>query len=366
MINASMINRGLRYLLLPLLLLAFEAHAEPYLAVQTGFKCGQCHVNPTGGGERTVFGNVFAQTQLAANHIDTGGDLWTGEINRFLSIGGDIRTQAEFTKQPGTSSTDAFDLEQARVYASANVIPQRLYVYVDEQVAPGGALNREAYGVYWSKNHDWYLKAGQMYLPFGFRLQDQSALVQLTTGINMASPDQGVEFGVERGHWDAQLAISNGTAGAAEVDHGKQYSAQLIYVENIWRVGLAANINNAAAGNKTAGGLFGGLRTGPISWLAQVDVTDDKSLPAQSGRQLATLLEANWRIAQGHNLKLTHEYLDPNRSVSNDAQTRYSIVYELTPIQYVQIRTGFRYSDGIPQSPPEHLKIGFVELHGFF
>jgi hypothetical protein len=361
-----MIKRALRYLLLPLLLLAFEAHAEPYLAVQTGFKCGQCHVNPTGGGERTVFGNIFAQTQLAANHIDTGGDLWTGEINRFLSIGGDIRAQAQFTKQPNTSSTDDFELEQGRVYASANVIPQRLYVYVDEQVAPGGALNREAYGVYWSKDHDWYVKAGQMYLPFGFRLQDQSAFVQQITGINMTTPDQGVEFGVEHGHWDAQLAVSNGTASGPEVDHGKQYSGQLIYVENIWRLGLAANFNNAAAGNKSAGGLFGGLRTGPIAWLGQVDVIDDKSLPAGSGRELATLLEANWRIAQGHNLKLTHEYLDPNRSVANDAQTRYSIVYELTPIQYLQIRSGFRYSDGIPQSPLQHSKVGFVELHAFF
>jgi hypothetical protein len=360
-----MINRALRYLLLPLLLLAFEAHAEPYLAVQTGFKCGQCHVNPTGGGERTVFGNIFAQTQLAAHHIDTGSDVWTGEINRFLSIGGDLRAEAEFTKQPGSPSADAFNVEQGRIYASANVIPGRLFVYVDEQVSPS-SINREAYAMYWSKDHDWYVKAGQMYLPFGFRLQDQSALVQEITGINMTTPDQGVEFGVERGHWDAQLAISNGTAGAAEVDHGKQYSGQLIYVENFWRLGLAANINNAAAGNKTAGGLFAGLRTGPISWLGQVDITDDKSQPVLAGRQLATLLEANWRIAQGHNLKLTHEYLDPNRSVANDGQTRYSLVYELTPIQYLQIRSGFRYSDGIPQSPGQHLKLAFVELHGFF
>jgi len=356
----------LRYLLLPLLLLAFEAHAEPYLAVQTGFKCGQCHVNPTGGGERTVFGNVFAQTQLAANHLDTGGDVWTGEINRFLSIGGDVRADFEVTKLPHAASTNAFNLEQGRVYASANVIPQRLFIYVDEQVAPDSALNREAYGVYWSANHDWYVKAGQMYLPFGFRLQDQSALVQQITGINMTAPDRGVEFGVERGHWDAQLAVTNGTASGPEVDHGKQYSGQLSYVESFWRVGLAANINSAAAGNKSAGGLFAGLRTGPVAWLGQFDVIDDKSLPVGSGRELATLLEANWRITQGHNLKLTHEYLDPNRNVSNDAQTRYSIVYELTPIQYVQVRAGLRYSDGIPQNPQQHLKLGFLELHGFF
>jgi len=364
-----MINRPplrvLRYLLLLLTVIAFEAHAEPYLAVQTGFKCGQCHVNPTGGGERTVFGNVFAQTQLAATHIDTG-ELWTGEVNRFLSIGGDLRGQAEFTKTPHSASTDDFSLEQTRVYASANVIPQRLYVYVDEQVAPGGALNREAYGVYWSADHQWYVKAGQMYLPFGFRLQDQSALVQQATGINMTAPDQGVELGWEHNHWDAQLAVTNRTASGPEVDRGKQFSGQLMYVESRWRVGLASNFNNASAGNRLAGGLFAGLRTGPIAWLGQVEVIDDHSLPEKSGRQLATLAEADWRIAQGHNLKLTHEYLDPNRSVSNDAQTRYSIVYEMTPIQYLQLRAGFRYSDGIPQVPSQHRKLGFVELHGFF
>src|ERR1700736_1648869 len=262
----------LRYLLLPLLLLAFEAHAEPYLAVQTGFKCGQCHVNPTGGGERTVFGNVFAQTQLAANLLDTGADVWTGEINRFLSIGGDVRGQASFTKLPHTSITDGFQLEQGRVYASANVIPQRLYVYVDEQVAPGGALNREAYGVYWSADHDWYVKAGQMYLPFGFRLQDQTAFVRQVSGINMTTPDKGAEFGWERGAWDTQFTVSNGTAGGPVSNHGKQYGGQLIYVEPLWRVGLAANYNDAAAtGGRGMYGAFAGVRTGPIAWLGGGD-----------------------------------------------------------------------------------------------
>jgi len=359
-------TRLLRYLLVPFFFSALCAHAEPYLAVQMGLKCGQCHVNPTGGGERTAFGNAFAQTQLAATRLDTGSDVWTGQVMKFLSIGGDVRFDGTYSQVPHASSTDDFELQQARLYLSANVIPNRFYVYVDEQVAPGGALNREAYGVFWSANHDWYIKAGQMYLPFGFRLQDQSAFVEEITGINMTSPDQGVEFGFEHGNWDAQLAVTNGTAGAGEVDHGKQYSGQLQYVLSRWRFGVAANFNDAAAGSKSAGGLFAGLRTGPISWLGQVEVVDDRSTPMESGRQLAGLLEGNWRIAQGHNLKLTGEYLDPNRSVRNDAQTRYSLVYEMTPIQYLQIRTGLRWSDGIPQDPAEHLKVGFIELHGFF
>src|SRR5215470_4453767 len=90
-------------------LIAGRAHAEPYLAVQMGLKCGQCHVNPTGGGQRTVYGEIFAQTQLPMTRIDTGGDQWTGEVAKFLSVGGDLRFQASYTKVPGTTSTNQFD-----------------------------------------------------------------------------------------------------------------------------------------------------------------------------------------------------------------------------------------------------------------
>jgi len=205
----------MRVLLAPFFFLILPAHAEPYLAVQMGMKCGQCHVNPTGGGERNTFGNVFAQTQLPVRRIDTGTDVWTGEVAKFLSLGGDLRFDASYTQIPHSPSVNQFDLEQARVYLDASPIPQRLSVYVDEQVAPGGALNREAYGVYWSADHSWYVKAGQMYLPFGFRLQDQTAFVRQVSGINMTTPDKGAEFGWERGAWDAQFTVSNGTAGGS-------------------------------------------------------------------------------------------------------------------------------------------------------
>jgi hypothetical protein len=34
--------------------------ALPIYAQRTGFACGQCHVNPSGGGPRTAFGRAFA------------------------------------------------------------------------------------------------------------------------------------------------------------------------------------------------------------------------------------------------------------------------------------------------------------------
>ncbi len=357
---------GLQCLALLLCLGGHAAHAEPYLAVQLGLKCGQCHVNPTGGGLRTTFGDTFAQTVLAAQHLDTGLDNWTGQVGPYLRAGGDLRFDGSVTQAPNTKSLQEFSLEQTRVYLEADVIPNRLLAYVDEQVAPGGALNREAYVLYWSATHDWYLKAGQMYLPFGLRLQDQTAFILTATGINMTTPDQGVEFGWERGHWDAQFAVSNGTAGGAVTGDGKQYSGQLIFVDSAWRVGLAANHNDQSGGSKNAYGLFGGLRTGPISWLAQAELVNDESIANRQGKQLATLLEANWLIVRGHNLKITEEFLNPNRAVPNGEQTRWSLVYEVTPIQFLQIRAGFRYYDGIPQDDSEHQRQYFAELHGYF
>ena len=349
-----------------LCLAAFGAHAEPYLAVQTGFKCAQCHVNPTGGGLRTAFGDTFAQTVLPAQHIDTSIDNWTGQLGQYVRAGGDLRYDAAVTQVPQARSVQQFQLEQTRVYLEADVIPNRLLAYVDEQVAPGGALNREAYLTYWSSSHDWYVKAGQMYLPFGLRLQDQSAFILTSTGINMTAPDQGVEFGWERGHWDAQLALSNGTAGGPVTGNGKQFSSQVAFVESRWRLGIAANRNDQPGGTKTDLGIFGGVRTGPISWLAQAETTDDQSIANRQGKQLATLLEANWLIARGNNLKVTEEFLNPNRAVPNGEEARWSLIYELTPVQFVQIRAGFRWNDGIPQDNSQHQRLYFIQLHGYF
>jgi hypothetical protein len=356
----------LRCLLASVWFAAACAYAEPYLAVQTGLKCTQCHVNPTGGGLRGAYGDVFAQTVLPATHLDTGTDTWTGNLNTFLRVGGDLRAEALATEVPHTKTISQFQLEQVRTYLEAQVIPERLLVYVDEQVAPGGALNREAYALYWSASHDWYVKAGQMYLPFGWRLQDQSALILGASGINMTTPDQGVEFGWLKGHWDAQLDVTNGTAGGPVNDSRKQFSSQFSFVESVWRAGAAANYNDKLGGSRGTYGIFGGLRTGPISWLGQAEIIEDKSLGFGVGRSAATLLEGNWLITRGNNLKVTAEYLDPDRSVSNNAQTRWSAVYELTPIQFVQLRAGMRYYDGIPQVDAQHTRLYFVELHGFF
>ena len=353
-------------ILLFLCLASVASHAEPYLAVQTGFKCVQCHVNPTGGGLRNTFGNAFAQTQLPANRIDTGDQLWLGEISKFLAVGGDVRANASATDVPHQDTTYKYEVAEARVYLSVSPIPERLLVYVDERVAPDEAQNMEVYARYWTANHQWFVQAGKMYLPFGLRLEDDTAFTRRVPGINMTTPDNGVEVGWESGLWSAQFAISNGTAGAAENDNGKQYTLQTVRATSRWRLGAAASLNYQDAGDRNAYAIFAGLKTGPIAWLAEADLVTDDSFPEGERKMGTGLLEANWLVRQGHNLKLTAELYDPDRDVGGDQQKRWSAVYEYSPVQFLQLRGGARFYDGPSEDDQLNRKFYFLQLHGFF
>jgi hypothetical protein len=347
------------------MLTTLPARAEPYLAVQEGYKCNVCHVNPTGGGLRNNFGDVYAKTLLPAQTVGGTLDAWSGRLIDAVRIGGDLRAEWSNNSAPNTASQQQFALEQFRLYADVAVIPDRLGLYIDEQVAPNSSQNMEAYVRYGNTNDGLYFKGGQFYLPFGWRLQDQTAFVREASGISMTTPEQGVEMGYEHAAWSAQLDLTSVPASGAEAKAGHQITGQVVYVRQLWRFGAATSLTQSDAGNRRVAGLFVGLRTGPVAWLGEYDLVRDESFPG--GRSLgAGLIEADWRIRRGHNLKLTAESYDPDRAVPEDQQARYSIVYEFTPIPFLQLRAGYRRYRGIPQSNAENQRLSFVELHGYF
>jgi len=356
---------GAAALLLAGLLVTLPARAEPYLAVQEGYKCNVCHVNPTGGGLRNNFGTLYAKTLLPAQNAGGALDAWSGRLIDAVRIGGDLRAEWSQSSVPNSPSQQQFGLEQFRLYADVEVIPDRLGLYIDEQVAPNASQNMEAYVRYGNSHDGLYFKGGQFYLPFGWRLQDQTAFVREVTGISMTTPEQGVEMGYELAAWSAQLDLTNVPASGPAAKAGHQVTGQAVYVQPLWRLGAATSLTQSDAGNRRVGGLFAGLRTGPVGWLGEYDLVRDESFPG--GRSLrGGLFEADWRILKGHNLKLTAESYDPNRAVRENQQIRYSFVYEFTPIPFLQLRAGYRRYRGIPQSNVENQRLSFVELHGYF
>jgi len=351
--------------LLSLVLLPFEAPAEPYLAVESGFKCAICHVNPSGGGKRTMFGTLYARNQLAARVIseDDESTPWTGDVNRWFAVGGNLRGGYDSVDIPGVGDQSDFDLSRATVYAEVRAVPNLLSIYVDQKIAPDNSLNREAYVLLTPKQGKYTVKVGQFFLPFGLRLQDDNAFVRQSSGINFNTPDDGIELGLELANWSAQLAVSEG--GDGKSGSSNQMSLSAVYVQPRWRVGASHNVNEDPLGDREMQSVFAGFRTGPISWLAELDFITDKT-PAGDEDQYASLVEGNWRLRKGHNLKFSYEYLDPDRDRGEDEQERYSLVWEYSPIQFLQSRVGVRAYNGIPNFPISNRDEIFAELHVYF
>lgn len=344
------------------------AVAEPYLAVQEGYKCSTCHVSANGGGMRNVFGNLYSRMLLPAHTVgadDTESFKWNGEFLKYLKAGANVRGSEKRTSIPGRVDQSGWDLERASVYLAIEPIKNKLLIYVDQEFGQGDHFNREAW-VRWNFNQSFYARVGRIFLPFGLRIEDDTAFIRRVSGINFTTPDKGVEFGYEKGPWSAQLAVSNGTAGGPELDSGKQISLLAVYVLPKWRLGGSINFNNSDAGDRELYALFAGARTGPVTWLAEIDFIVDMGFPEGRRSHLATLLEGNWKIRKGLNAKLSYEYFDPDDTLEEDQRNRISAVLEFFPIQFTQLRLGARYYNGIPQNPVQNRTDLFLQVHVFF
>ena len=358
-------GRAMLVAVLLLSALAGPAAAEPYLAVFKGLKCSTCHTAPSGGGLRTAYGNVYAQTELPARTADLG-DLWTGEMGRFLAVGADLRGGYRETDTPGAATVSDTELQEFLGYVELRPFPQYLALYVDAKLAPDDPVIREQYARIKLPGGRWALRVGEFFLPYGWRLQDDEAFVRTVSGINFNTPDTGVEVQYEAGRWSGQLAVTRGTAGGPEVDSGKQYSLRVSRVAGQWRVGGSFNFNDAKAGDRQMQNVFAGLRTGPLAWLGELGYIVDNGTPTGRRGRWTGLVEGNYRYRPGHNLKLTLEWYDPDADVDEDEQNRVSLVWEYLPMQFVQARLGLRYYDGIPQNPAQNRQQAFAELHLLF
>ena len=339
------------------------ARAEPYLAVESGLKCSNCHVNPGGGGKRNAFGTLYARNQISARAVDLaeGRDPWDGDVvSRWFAVGGDFRGGYSSVDIPGFDKQSDTDVTRATVYAEFRALPNLLSLYVDQKIAPDDSENREAYLKVTPLDGKLTIKAGQMFVPFGLRLEDDSTFVRQATGVNFFTPDDGVEVGLELTKWSTQLAVIEGPSGADD-----QVSATAVYVQPKWRAGASVNTSEDAFGDREMQSVFAGLKTGPISWLAEVSLINDEA-PSGERELYATLLEGNYRLSKGHNLKLSYDYLEPNRDRDEDEQERYSFVWEYNPIQFVQSRVGVRLYNGIPNLAVSNRDEVFAELHVYF
>ena len=190
------------------LLRLVPAQAEPYIAVRTGYKCSQCHVNQTGGGKRTDFGLIYSQTRLPMTVLKSpsGSGSFDPNLSESVSVGGNLRVAEllvlEYTNSLGETfpSSSTTDFTEANLYIQVDAIRDLVIFYADQTLAPS-SLNRELFGMVKDSGRGAYVKVGRMLLPYGLRLIDNAAFIRSRTGYTYNRSGTGLELGWEPGPW---------------------------------------------------------------------------------------------------------------------------------------------------------------------
>jgi len=384
---------------LALLLWTSLATAEPYFAVREGQKCSACHVNMTGGGMRTAFVSAHAKEILRYPNwwapLTKPTDPFTGELNQYVAIGADLRVDMTAIMQdtPNADGTvknntafrgtlDEFEVEvnQATVYLDVNLIPDLLNFYVDTRFAPS-LDTREVWAMAllpW----DVYLKAGEMFLPYGLQLQDDNAFIRggrngsATTGFSFNVSQPAFEIGWEPGPISFAGAVSQGIVDDEDVQGtGTLYALfdEIPIVRSIL-IGTSGSFAGTDGGHNAWTGLFTGFNLGNFTYLGEVDFGFFDFVDPVTGRRekpgtFITYSEGNYLLFDWLNLKVAFDYADYDGSLprqGDDAENRFSVGLEPFLARFLQARFFYRVSNGIETNPSHNQDLWIFELHAFF
>src|SRR5262249_44673627 len=186
---------------LVLLLMGASAWAEPYLAVRTGAKCSDCHTNMDGGGKRTAFAHIHAHDilhDLQILPLPRGLESFNGELNQYVSIGGDLRVRSTttFADTPNAQGrvamnrafrnhvdSETLNVPEALGYINVDLWPDVLQIYGDFNAAGGGVTAREAFALL-KLPFQTFMKGGRFFPPFALRVYGDNAYILTTTGLS--------------------------------------------------------------------------------------------------------------------------------------------------------------------------------------
>ncbi|TQV89511.1 hypothetical protein [Aliikangiella coralliicola] len=349
---------------------ANQAKAEPYISIKTNQPCSACHVNPSGGGMRTSYGNVYGYMELPAESSDAN-NFDFAKVSEFIQFGGNLRYDFDASKDDATDKTaSGFGVESAQIYTLIKAGRDDLLLYLDQQVSPGTALSREALLIKKFDNGD-YLKVGKMMPSLGLRIEDDGAFIRQVTGFNFDNSDNGIEYGLTSGSSFYNFFITNGTSSVTNDDNKFQFGARAEYFLGDFRIGGAAVINQGDEVDKKILALFAGYHWNNFTIMGEIDTVNNQNNGTANGNgeditELIGLIELNYETSKGHNIKVTTEYHDPDDDFKEDHRIRNSVVYEYTPYSNIQLRFGYREREAPPQFPEQNLERIFVQTHFYF
>ena len=204
-----------------------------------------------------------------------------------------------------------------------------------------------------------------MYIPFGIRLEDDSAYVRQATGFNFDSSDNGIEVGLDYTKTTVNIFVSNGTSSVSNDDNKFLYGIRGEHLFDNMRIGSTLVLNDSDTSQQKILNVYGAYTIADFTLLSELDWIKTQQNGVDNS-QLVGLFEINYQWQQGVNIKLTSEYFDPNTDIDEDQETRFSLIGEYTPISHIQLRAGVRIADSIPQFKQRNNDKLFLQTHFYF
>ncbi len=346
------------------------ADAEPFLAVQNGFKCSQCHVSPTGGGMRNDYGYIYSRHLLPRKVVSD--DTFQRELAAGIKTGANVRFESitRFAERSEPSSS-GFGMPEGNIYVDLELIRKYFSLYLDQRVAPS-VESREAFLFAKAPKINGYLKAGKMLQPYGWRVYDDATFTRLVTQFTYATPRVGVEAGWEPiGPFATVVSLAEFQASALAylLWNGIPYVNSLRMGVSGYRMHegphrvLAWGDSDQVYGF----GIFGGIGLGKFALLGELDA---KRTPGNGGGmwQQFGLLEIDWMASKGVNLRLGLDWLNPDTQFAfrRNGQSRVVSGFEIFPVQFLQVGAYYHFRQSVPAKVLDNQNELRLQAHAFY
>ena len=326
-----------------------EALALPRYSARYGQSCALCHVNPTGGGMRTLYASQdivpreFAWSRATAESL-MGIDPRVGPN---LTIGTDFREiyYSDHGEARLGANTRGFFQMQGDLYLAFQ-LGHKTTLYYDRSTTD----TREAFAVHYL-TPGLYLKAGQFVPSEGWKFDDHTMFVRADLGFYPpAISDVGIELGALVRGLDAQVALLNGNRGSRLDNNGDlAAAANAVYR---FRAG-PANLALGATGHRQRGpqkldvaGAYGYLNWRGLTWVGQGDLEWTTPASPDSGRVGVMSHEVSLVLHRGLDLLATYDFLDPDVDRPGDTAWRMGGGVHLMPVSYAVLEALYRTTRG--------------------
>jgi hypothetical protein len=341
------------------LYLVNELESYPRFSAYSGEKCNLCHVNPTGGSMRNLYGTKYAEDNLQMEVFKklAKDTKFSPRVNDFITLGGDVRIAHIDNKVPDQPNFNSFLTMQGDIYVNAQV-NKILNVFISSGIEiPNFPTKYEAYGMVSGLPAGLYFKAGRFSPDYGIKIVEHRAYQRQDLLNTPYSPDAGLELGIQPGIFSLNMGLFNGlNTNFFDTDQNKMFvtkgDATLNFDDFRYNFNFGASFyNNPYRAFVTGGSVdakrqaWGGFtKIGldeRIAILGEIDF-EENTIDGFLKRKLFGYGELNVRIIKGVELRGQYEYFDPDRDTDDDTMNRYSFGFAAFPFAGMEAEAMYR------------------------